>query len=124
MRPEPERTVIRTPFSRTRGPPNRLRPCAFRPPLQGPTMTDARRNQRREIRILQREATWLQKALFALGKASESRDKLDGSDDTDEAPYMVALEGGDIPLEDVEDALEARVKVLLDMVRERRRTLR
>jgi hypothetical protein len=91
--------------------------------LNQPASQKERRNQRQEIRLLQREATWLQKALFALGKATESRDRMDGSDDA-ETPYILELEQGRIPLDAVEDALEDRVKALLEVVRERRRVLR
>lgn len=82
-----------------------------------------RRAQRQEIRLLQREATWLQKALFALGKAAEARDRLSPEEEGD-APYLVELEEGSVPLDAVEDALAERVKELLQHVRERRRVLR
>jgi hypothetical protein len=84
-------------------------------------MSDTLREQRREIRTIQREATWLQKALFALGKAADAREKLDSEGD---AGYALELESGRLPIEDLEDAIESRVKSLLDTVRERRRTIR
>jgi len=85
-------------------------------------MSDTLREQRREIRTIQREATWLQKALFALGKAADAREKLDREGDG--TGYALDLESGSLPIEDLEDAIEARVKALLETVRERRRTLR
>ncbi len=87
-------------------------------------MSDSRRQQRREIRLIQREATWLQKALFALGKAAESREKLEGNGEDDDASYVLELESGPLAMEVVEDGLEARVKELLELVRERRKVLR
>ncbi len=82
-----------------------------------------RRAQRQEIRLLQREATWLQKALFALGKAAEARDRM-VPDEEGDSPYLVELEEGSVPLDAVEDALAERVKEILEHVRERRRVLR
>jgi len=87
-------------------------------------LSDSRRQQRREIRLIQREATWLQKALFALGKATESREKLEGNGEDDDASYVLELESGPLAMEVVEDGLEARVKELLELVRERRKVLR
>ncbi len=80
---------------------------------------------RREIRALQREATWLQKALFALGKVEEAREAAAELNDEEATPLMVVVEDGPgLPLEAVEEALETRVKELLEVVRERRRILR
>jgi hypothetical protein len=80
--------------------------------------------QRREIRLIQREATWLQKALFALGKATESREKLEEEAGDEDASYVLELESGPLPMEALEAGLESRVKELLELVRERRKTLR
>jgi hypothetical protein len=85
-------------------------------------LSDSRRQQRREIRLIQREATWLQKALFALGKATESREKLEGNGE--DASYVLEVESGPLAMEALEDGLEARVKELLELVRERRKVLR
>jgi hypothetical protein len=89
-----------------------------------PSMTDTRRQQRQEIRLLQREATWLQKALFALGKAADARDRMEAGGEDDEPAYVLDTEEGTITMDALEASLEARVKVLMDLVRERRRTLR
>jgi hypothetical protein len=85
-------------------------------------VSESRRKQRQEIRLIQREATWLQKALFALGKAAEAREKLDGNGEDD--GYVLELEEGPLSLESLEDGMEARVKELLELMRERRRVLR
>jgi hypothetical protein len=87
-------------------------------------MSDTRRQQRQEIRLIQREATWLQKALFALGKASDAREKLEGGRGEDEVPWVLETENGEVTLDAVEASLEARVEILMELVRERRRTLR
>lgn len=87
-------------------------------------MSDQRRRQRREIRLLQRESTWLQKALFALGKVEEVREKLaETREEEADDPYFVEVGGEKVPLGSVEDALQERVQTLLDEVRERRRAL-
>lgn len=85
-------------------------------------MSDTLREQRREIRTIQREATWLQKALFALGKAADARETL--HPEGVESGYKLELESGEISVDALEDAIETRVKTLLETVRERRRTLR
>jgi hypothetical protein len=86
---------------------------------------DRQRQRRQEMRLLQREATWLQKALFALGKAEESREKLAEArgeeEDGTEHGYVLETEGGTLPLESVLDAIESRVKSLLELLQERRR---
>jgi hypothetical protein len=87
-------------------------------------MDEERRRQRQEIRLIQRESTWLQKALFALGKAEESHEKLVEARGVEEATYALALDDGELPMEVLEDALESRIKELMESVRKRRKTLR
>lgn len=83
-----------------------------------------RRQQRREIRLLQRESTWLQKALFAMGKVQEVREKLADTRGADvPEPYNVRLDGNEVPLEALEDAIQARAQELLEEVRKRRQAL-
>ncbi len=84
-------------------------------------MEDQRRRKRRDMRFLQREATWLQKALFALGKAEEAREKLADGRDEASPEYVLEVEGQRLPMEELEDALEQRVKELLEALRELRR---
>jgi hypothetical protein len=81
---------------------------------------DDKRRQRRQTRLMQSESSWLQKALFALRKVEDTRDRIDDLHDRDPGTYTLDIDGRDIPLEDVEDALEARANTLLDKVRERR----
>lgn len=87
-------------------------------------MSDRRRQQRREIRLQQRESSWLQKALFALGKAEETREKLADTRDEEMEPYIILLKDQEIQMEELEDALQVRIEHLMETVRERRRTLR
>lgn len=84
--------------------------------------SDERRKKRREIRALQREATWLQKILFALNKAEEAHDKVSeirGEDS--QQPPPLEVDGRELSLDSLQDALQDRVEELLDTVREMRR---
>jgi|GEM_PF-5236772 len=67
----------------------------------------------RERKILQSESRWLQKALFALSKADDDREKL--SDDQGET-LVVTIEGETYDLDSVtsavKDAVLARVESL------------
>ena len=67
----------------------------------------------REQKILQSESRWLQKALFALSKADDDRDKL--SDDHAE-PLLVTIDGETYDIDSVttavKDAVLARVESL------------
>jgi hypothetical protein len=87
-------------------------------------MSDAKRRKRREIRALQREATWLQKVLFGLGKAQEAREKFGDARGEPADPILLEVDGKNLPLDAIEDALETRIQSLLEVVRERRRNLR
>ncbi len=88
--------------------------------------TDAeKRRRRREIRLLQSESTWLQKALFALRKAEAAHeDVADLREDDDGEPIRLAVDGRELELEPLEDAIEERAQILLDNVRRMRRELR
>lgn len=83
-------------------------------------MTDDKRQQRRETRLMQSESSWLQKALFALRKVEETRDRIADLNDRDPAPYTMEVEGRTVPLERIEDALDKRAQGLLNEIRERR----
>ncbi len=79
-----------------------------------------KRRQRREMRLMQQEATWLQKAVFAFGKVEDIREKIADMNETEPDPLTVELEGTEIPLDDIAEALEERVQGTLEMLRERR----
>jgi hypothetical protein len=85
----------------------------------------ARRRKRREIKFMNNEAVWLQKALFALQKVEMVREKiaeLNGDDDPE--PFVLEHESGELEVEVFQEAMEARVQHLLKEVRERRKVVR
>lgn len=82
-----------------------------------------RRRKRAEIRHLQSESVWLQKALFALRKAEAARASAADVRDEDVTTYTLSIAERDVPLEDLEDALETRAKELTETVRKMRRSL-
>ncbi len=86
-------------------------------------MNDDRRRKRREIRLIQNESSWLQKALFALGKAEDARDKLADMRGEEPEPFELELDGDKLSVERFEEALEKRTQTLLSLIRARRRTL-
>lgn len=88
------------------------------------TESAERRRKRKEIRLMNSESVWLQKALFAVRKAEEARDKLADARDEDPEPYTMPVDGNELSMEALEDALEARAKKLRETVKERRRDLR
>ncbi|MEX2583195.1 MAG: hypothetical protein WD766_07965 [Gemmatimonadota bacterium] len=83
-----------------------------------------RRQTRKEIRLLQGESVWLQKALFALRKAEASREKLEDDSAEELEPYAFTIQGETVLLEDIEEAIDQRAEKLVQTVREMRRSLR
>ncbi len=83
-----------------------------------------RRQQRKEIRLIQNHSSWLQKALFALQKAETAREKLADAKDEDLERFVIEYDGEEYDVEAFEEALESRVKNLLEVTRERRRAMR
>ena len=79
-----------------------------------------KRKQRREMRLIQQEATWLQKAVFAFGKVEDLREKIADLNETEPEPLTVDIEGSEVSLDDVSTALEEKVQATLEMLRERR----
>lgn len=79
-----------------------------------------KRKQRREMRLIQQEATWLQKAVFAFGKAEDIREKIADLNETEPEPLTVQIEGSEVSLDDVSTALEEKIQATLEMLRERR----
>lgn len=78
------------------------------------------RRQRQEMRLIQQEATWLQKAVFAFAKVDDLREKIADLNDVDPEPVILEIEGRKVTLDDVSTALEQRVQTSLEMLRERR----
>jgi hypothetical protein len=60
-------------------------------------------------RILRSESGWLQKALFALGKASDAHTKLSELDGDTHEPLVVTIDGEAYDIEDVTDAVREAV---------------
>jgi hypothetical protein len=90
-----------------------------------PDLSDARRRKRREIKLLSNESVWLQKALFALQKVEGIREKIaELHGDEDPEPLVFEADGQELRVEDFQEAMENRVKYLLEEVRERRKVVR
>lgn len=87
-------------------------------------MSEERRQRRREIRLLQGESVWLQKALFALRKAEAARGKLADLRDEEMESYTLSVGGQRLSVEALEDGLEEHIEDLIRRVREMRRSLR
>ncbi len=79
-----------------------------------------KRRQRREMRLMQQEATWLQKAVFAFGKVDEIREKIADMHEREPEPFIIKIGRKKIDLDDVAEAIEEEVKSTLEMLRERR----
>lgn len=84
------------------------------------SQSDEGRKKRREMRLMQQEATWLQKAVFAFGKVEDLREKIADLNETEPDPLTVQIEGSEVSLDDVSEALEEKVQATLEMLRERR----
>jgi len=70
-----------------------------------------------ERRIVRDESRWLQKALFALGKASDSHEKLSELHGNEHEPLLVTIDDDTYDIDTVTDALR-------DAVMERSESLR
>lgn len=90
-------------------------------------MTDpkkAKRRKRRELKLLNNESVWLQKALFALQKAETAREKLADHLGVDEVPFELPNQDEPYEIESALEAIENRVRHLLDTTQDRRRAMR
>lgn len=86
-------------------------------------MADERRQKRKEIRFIQSESVWLQKALFALHKAEAAHEKVADARDEETGDYTLKYPGGSYNIEAFESALEQRIEKLMGTVREMRGNL-
>ena len=80
----------------------------------------SKRNEKQvvqEQRIQRSESGWLQKALFALGKASDDHEKLSELNGETHEPLLVTIDGETYDIDDVTDAVK-------DAVLERTESLR
>lgn len=88
-------------------------------------MSSERRRKRKEMRLVQNEAAWIQKALFALGKAESAHEKLvDFREAGDPGEYAFDLKGEEVSVEEIEEALESRLSGLKEKLKARRQNLR
>ncbi len=76
-------------------------------------MTVPPKSQRQLERHLQSESRWLQKVLFALGKARQAREKLAEIPGRDPDPLIQLSDGTRIPLDNLEEIIRARVADLM-----------
>ncbi len=60
------------------------------------------------------EARWLQKMLFAAGKAREAREKLVEVSGDDLNPLITLDDGTKVPLDLIEEIVQKRVETLMD----------
>jgi predicted phage-related endonuclease len=86
-------------------------------------MDDDPRRYRKETQLLSSESAWLQKALFALQKALDTRAEL--SESRSEAiASTLSIDGRSLSMEDFQEGIENRIKELLDEVQGRRTSFR
>ena len=71
-----------------------------------------------ERRLMESESRWLQKALFALSKASDDREKLTAASDDDLEPIKVQIKGKSLELTMVRSAMEEAVRERAEHLRE------
>ena len=67
--------------------------------------TAEKRRANRARRLIRSEFRWLQKAMFALSKAEDARDKLADVSNGDARDLVVALDGSEFDVADVGTAL-------------------
>ncbi len=72
-------------------------------------MTDQQRLQRQINNHLENEARWLQKVLFASGKAREARAKLAETSNEELNPLITLSDGTRLPLSALEEIIQERV---------------
>lgn len=77
-------------------------------------MADDARQQRKIDKQKDSEARWLQKMLFAAGKAREAREKLTEVTGDDLNPLITLDDGKQVPLDTIEEIVQKRVDTLMD----------
>jgi hypothetical protein len=87
-------------------------------------LQEERRIQRKEIQALSSESAWLQKALFALGKAEDAREAIAELRRKEPGPFELEMDGKVLSVDDFQEGLEKRIQELLQDIRERRKVLR
>ena len=77
-------------------------------------MTTGSHLERKIERQLQNESRWLQKVLFALGKAKEARTKLAETRGDQLNPLIVLEDGTQIPVDALETIIRKRIDTLME----------
>lgn len=77
-------------------------------------MTDEKRLQRTIDKHCETEARWLQKVLFATGKAKEAREKLAETTGEKLETLITLDDGTQVPLDRLEEIIQKRVDELMD----------
>ncbi len=70
-------------------------------------------DERRINKYRESEARWLQKVLFAVGKAREAREKLAEARGDDLNPLITLDDGTQLPLDTLEEVIHKRVEALM-----------
>ena len=79
-----------------------------------------KRRKRREMRLMQQEATWLQKAVFAFGKVEDIREKIADMHEREPEPFVIKIGRKRMELDEIAEAIAEEVQSTLEMLRERR----
>lgn len=79
-----------------------------------PRVTEDKRLQQKLNKQWDSEARWLQKMLFAAGKAKEARQKLADLREEDLNPLIELNDGTKVPLDTLEEIIEKRVTTLME----------
>lgn len=87
-------------------------------------MVDDKRQLRKERRLVQSESRWMQKALFALNKAEDAREKLAKTREENGDTAVVNIGGNDLSIDALRTAIQDRVETLAEVLQERRQILR
>jgi NADPH-dependent glutamate synthase beta subunit-like oxidoreductase len=93
-------------------------------PNRGDYVVDEKRQQRKERRLVQSESRWMQKALFALNKAEDAREKLAQTRQEEGDAAVVNIGGQDLSIDALRTAIQERVETLAEVLQERRQVLR
>ena len=87
-------------------------------------MAKDKRQLRKERRLVQSESRWMQKALFALGKAEAAREKLAKARDEEMKDETVKIGGKSMSLDALRDVIQTRVDSLAEILQEKRQLTR
>jgi hypothetical protein len=77
-------------------------------------LPDNKRLERQIAKHRENEARWLQKVLFALNKANDSREKLAESSGEDLNPLITLDDGTKLPLDTFEEIIQKRIDDLME----------